>query len=75
MQPRLLIIIIQGARLSLVDNIDGTNIKKFAMSRNIKQTTLTANRGSILDVNGNVLAETVFSYTVTAYLKEKQGEE
>lgn len=70
----LLIIIIQGARLSLVDNIDGTNIKKFAMSRNIKQTTLTANRGSILDVNGNVLAETVFSYTVTAYLKEKQGE-
>lgn len=70
----LLLIIAQGVRISLVDEIDGTNIKKFAMGRNIKETTLTANRGSILDVNGNVLAETVFSYTVTAYLKEKPGE-
>ena len=36
----LLLIIIQGARISLVDEIDGTNIKKFAMGRNIKETTL-----------------------------------
>lgn len=68
------IIMYKGVKLSVVDNIDGTNIKSFALSRNIKETTLTANRGSILDVKGNVLAETVFSYTVTAYLKEKQGE-
>lgn len=70
----LALIMYKGIKLSVVDNIDGTNIKSFALSRNIKETTLTANRGSILDVNGNVLAETVFSYTVTAYLKEKQGE-
>ena len=67
-------IIYKGVKLSLVDVIDGTNIKTFALSRNIKETTLTANRGSILDVNGNILAETVFSYTVTAYLKERVGE-
>ena len=67
-------IIYKGIKLSLVDVIDGTNIKTFALSRNIKETTLTANRGSILDVNGNILAETVFSYTVTAYLKERVGE-
>lgn len=67
-------IIYKGVKLSLVDVIDGTNIKTFALSRNIKETTLTANRGSVLDVNGNILAETVFSYTVTAYLKERVGE-
>lgn len=67
-------IIYKGVKLSLVDVIDGTNIKTFALSRNIKETTLIANRGSILDVNGNILAETVFSYTVTAYLKERVGE-
>ena len=68
-------IIAKGFMLCLVDNIDGTNIKEFAKTRNIKKVTLVANRGSILDKNGNVLAETVFSYTVTAYLKEKKGED
>ena len=71
----LVFIIVKGIILCTVDNIDGTDIKKFAQSRNIKNVTLVANRGSIYDKNGDILAETVFSYTVTAYLKEKKGED
>ena len=54
--------------LALSENIDGVNIKEFANSRNSTTKVLTANRGTIYDVNGNVLAETVSSYTLIAYL-------
>lgn len=60
--------------LSLSSEVDGINLQKFASNRTNKKETLTAKRGSILDVNGNVLAENVSSYTVIAYLDESRSE-
>lgn len=54
--------------VSVSTNIDGINIKKFALSRTTGNKILYASRGSILDSSGEVLAENVNSYTVIAYL-------
>lgn len=54
--------------VSASTNIDGINIKKFALSRTTGNKILYASRGSILDSSGEVLAENVNSYTVIAYL-------
>lgn len=59
--------------LNLSPTIDGINLKKFAKNRNTTKETLFATRGSILDVSGEVLAETVDSYTVIAYLDSSRS--
>lgn len=56
--------------LSLSKEVDGTNLQEFASKRTNRTETLYAKRGSILDVNGNVLAQNVSSYTVIAYLSK-----
>lgn len=58
--------------LALSDNVDGINIQEFASSRNSTTKILPAKRGTIYDVNGNVLAQTVSSYTLIAYLEESR---
>ena len=63
------------AKLSFVtlsDNVDGINLSVFADNRNTTTRTLYAKRGSIYDVNGEVLAESVNSYTVIAFLAESR---
>ncbi len=62
------LIIGRGAYLALSTNIDGINIKEFSSSRTTRTDTLTATRGKIYDVNGETLAENVYSYTLIAYL-------
>ena len=62
-------IIIQIAYISLSPKVDGITLKEFANNRNTKEETLYASRGDILDVNGDVLATTVNSYTIIAYLE------
>ena len=54
--------------VSASTNIDGINIKKFALSRTTEKKTLYASRGSIYSSSGDILAENVNSYTVIAYL-------
>ena len=54
--------------VSASTNIDGINIKEFALSRTTGNKILYASRGSIYDCSGEVLAENVNSYTVIAYL-------
>ena len=54
--------------VSVSTNIDGINIKKFALSRTTEKKTLYASRGNIYDSSGEILAENVNSYTVIAYL-------
>ena len=49
-------------------------ITAFIKKRNTKEETLLPKRGSILDKNGNVLAEDVASYTVIAYLDKRRSE-
>ena len=58
--------------VSLSENVDGINLTKFANGRNTVKKTLYANRGSILDVNGNDLATTVNSYKLIAYLEKSR---
>ena len=58
--------------VSLSNNVDGIDLRKFADSRNTVKKTLYAKRGSILDVNGNDLATTVNSYTLIAYLEKSR---
>lgn len=63
-----LILIVRGVQLSLSDQIDGINLKEFASARTTQTDVLPAKRGTIYDVNGNVLAQNVYSYTIIAYL-------
>lgn len=66
------ILFIQYAYLAISPNIYGTNMDKFAANRNTISKTLAAERGKIYDVEGNVLALDVSSYTVIAYLSESR---
>lgn len=54
----------------LADKVDGVDLKKKASSITTVKKTLYASRGSIYDVNGDILARTVNSYTLIAYLSE-----
>ena len=55
--------------------VDGVNIKEFAMARDTVKKTLTATRGTIRDRNGEVLAQNVNSYTVIAYLSPSRTDD
>lgn len=54
--------------LALAVKVDNINIQTFAARRTTEKRILTANRGTIYDTKGNVLAQNVFSYTLIAYL-------
>ena len=59
--------------LNLSTEIDGINLKKFAKNRNTTKQTLYATRGTIYSTNKEVLAQTVDSYTLIAYLDESRS--
>lgn len=63
-----LVIIGRLIYLNLSDNIDGINLKKFAKNRNTTNQVLHATRGTIYDKNGEILAQTIDSYKLIAYL-------
>ena len=56
------------AAVVLLPKVDGINLAEFASNRNTVTETLYAKRGTIYDVNGEPLAQSVNSYTVIAYL-------
>ena len=60
--------------LSLSAKVDGINLSVFASQRTTKRETILAKRGTIYDVNGEVLAQNVYSYTLIAYLSPSRGE-
>ncbi len=62
------VIAARGLQLSLSKEIDGINLKEFASYRTTATDILPAKRGTIYDVNGNILAQNVYSYTLIAYL-------
>lgn len=62
------ILFLQFCYLSLSKNVYGINMKEFASNRNTVSSVLTAERGTIYDVEGNVLAQNISSYTLIAYL-------
>lgn len=60
------------AYISLNDVVEGTDIAELAKNRSIATKTLTAKRGNIYDLNNEVLAENVNSYTLVAILSESR---
>lgn len=64
----MLILFIQFCYLSLSKEVYGINMKEFASNRNTVTNILTAERGTIYDIEENVLAQNISSYTLIAYL-------
>lgn len=57
--------------LCLVDyDIGDTTITAFITSRNTEEEIIMPKRGTIFDVNGNILVNDVISYTLIAYLSD-----
>ncbi len=67
-------ICIRMVQVSLFTTIDGVNLQRLASSRTTKTDVLPATRGNIYDIDGNVLAQNISSYTVIAYLDPKRSE-
>ena len=67
-----ILIIYRSVYVATSKNVDGINLTTFANNRNTAKETLYANRGTIYDINGEILAQSVNSYTVIAYLSEKR---
>lgn len=70
----LFLFIIRLGYLCLTGSVDGINLKSFSNKRNTKKEILYALRGNIYDVNGEVLAQTINSYTIIAYLDSSRSE-
>lgn len=69
----LVILLVQLARISLFDVVNGDNLKEIAANRTTVSKDLIANRGTIYDSEGNILATNVASYTLIAYLSESRS--
>ncbi len=69
-----LLLLYRAGVLSLSEKVDGINLSEFASQRTIKHETILAKRGTIYDVNGEALAQNVYSYTLIAYLDSSRGE-
>lgn len=66
----IVILYIQLCYLSLFKKVYGIDMQAFAKNRNTYKSTIKALRGNIYASDGSVLAQTVTSYTVIAYLSE-----
>ena len=71
-----LILIARLLYLCLADyRVEDSTITAFIKKRNIEEEIIYPTRGSIKDKNGNILAQTVASYTVIAYLDENRSKD
>lgn len=70
----IFILILRLGYLCLTGKVDGIDLKSFSNKRNTKKEVLYALRGNIYDVNGDVLAQTINSYTIIAYLDPSRSE-
>lgn len=68
-----ILLIIHLAIISLSTNIDGVNIKKFAASRLSQEEKIPAERGTIYDRNGDIIAQNVSSYDILCYLNPSRS--
>ncbi|MDQ0924035.1 cell division protein FtsI (penicillin-binding protein 3) [Pseudarthrobacter sp. W1I19] len=60
----LSLLLVVGGKLFLVQGLDVGGMAEAALNSRMKQTVLPAERGSILDSNGTVLANSVIRYNV-----------
>ena len=69
----ILILFTKYCYIALSPKVNGRNMKEFAANRNTISKVLKANRGTIYDSEGNILANNVTSYTIIAYLDESRS--
>ena len=67
------LIIIRLIYLNISEKIDGINLSEFSENRNTTKETLYATRGTIYDSNKEILAQTVDSYKIIAYLDKSRS--
>lgn len=70
-----IVAIIRLSYLALSVKVDDMNLEKFANNRNTTKNIIYAKRGNIYDNSNNVLAQTVNSYTVIAFLEPSRSTE
>ena len=70
----LFVFILRLGYLCLTGKVDGIDLQSFADERNTKRETLYSLRGTIYDANEEVLAQTINSYTLIAYLDSSRSE-
>ena len=63
-----LVAIIKLSFVSLAKTTDGVDLTEFVNNRNTEKEIIKANRGNIISSDGEVLAQTINSYTVVAFL-------
>ena len=63
-------IVIKLAFISLAPKTDGIDLKAFVENRNTEKEILKAKRGNIYSADGSIMAQSVNSYTLIAYLEE-----
>ncbi len=66
------VILVKLTYVAISPKVDGINLNTFALSRTTATKTIEASRGTIYDINSEVLATNVRSYTVIAYLDESR---
>ncbi len=64
--------IVKLGYIVLSDKVDGVNLKEKALSITTVHQTLRSSRGNIYDASGELLAQTVNSYTLIAYLSPQR---
>lgn len=62
--------VIKLSYVSLNKTVDGIDLTEWVNNRNTEEVTLKSSRGSIVTADGEVLAQSVNSYTVVAYLSD-----
>lgn len=65
-----LAIVVKLAFISLAKKTDGIDLTAFVENRNIEEEILKASRGTIYTADSEILAQSINSYTVIAYLSE-----
>jgi penicillin-binding protein 2B len=65
-------IVVKLSMISLQEETDGVNLTQFTKNRNTTKEILKAKRGTIYSSNNEILAHSVNSYTLIAYLSESR---
>ena len=71
----LVVLLVQFAHISLFTEVNGDNLKEIAANRTTVSKELIADRGNIYDLDGNILATNVASYTLIAYLSDTRTDD
>ena len=59
--------------ISLSKTVDGINLQEFAKQRTTQKNFIPASRGSIIDRNGDIIAQNISTYNILCYLDKAKN--